>query len=278
MTFDRLSSRPAAAAGRHAGTGAPSGQPARAVRAAAMAAVAVAATVLAGCASPPSHFYTLSPTDDTARTTAPANPAWLIELAPIDVPPQVAKAQFVVQTNATQVGVLEQQRWASLPGDEIRRALSGDLTQQLNTIDVYGSPRPEGVPVYRVSVNVQRFESWPGSHALIDAVWSVRSLSTETVMTCRSVLDEPVGEGYDALVAGHRHAVDELSAAIASGVRALAAAPRVAQPAAASGATKSTNRPKPPITIPCPAMTPAAAAVLPHAPGTPAAAPGETAG
>ena len=184
-----------------------------------------ALTALAGCASPSSHFYTLSPTDDAARTQPAAatsgNPAWLIELAPVDVPPQVVKAQFVVQNDANQVRVLEQERWASMPGDEIRRALSGDLTQQLNTIDVYGSPHPAGVPVYRVSVNVQRFESWPGSHALIDAVWSVRSLDSQTVMTCRSVLNEPVGDGYQALVAGHRRAVDALSQAIAGGVRSL---------------------------------------------------------
>ncbi|WP_042298334.1 PqiC family protein [Paraburkholderia bannensis] len=194
----------------------------------ALAPALILAAALAGCASPASRFYTLSPSGDGARTasaaTAPVgagNPAWLIELAPVDVPPQVAKAQLVVQTDATQVKVLEQERWASMPGDEIRRALSGDLTQQLNTLDVYGSPHPDNVPVYRVSVNVQRFESWPGSHALIDAVWSVRALDSQTVMTCRSVIDEPVGQGYDALVAGHRDAVDALAHSIARGLREL---------------------------------------------------------
>ncbi|WP_042262507.1 PqiC family protein [Paraburkholderia heleia] len=213
----------------------------------------VVAAALAGCSSPASRFYTLSPTDDTARTAAPGagNAQWLIELAPVDVPPQVAKAQFVVQTDANQVRVLEQERWSSMPGDEIRRALSGDLTQQLGTIDVYGSPHPEGVPVYRVSVNVQRFESWPGSHALIDAVWSVRALDTQTVLTCRSVLNEKVGDGYDALVIGHRQAVEALSQSIASGVRALAAAPRVS--VAANGA-KTGMRAKPAPGIACPQM------------------------
>ncbi|MBB2930744.1 PqiC family protein [Paraburkholderia silvatlantica] len=214
----------------------------------------VIAAALAGCSSPASRFYTLSPTDDTARTAAApsaGNAQWLIELAPVDVPPQVAKAQFVVQTDANQVRVLEQERWSSMPGDEIRRALSGDLTQQLGTIDVYGSPHPEGVPVYRVSVNVQRFESWPGSHALIDAVWSVRALDTQTVLTCRSVLNEKVGDGYDALVIGHRQAVEALSQSIASGVRALAAAPRVS--VAANGA-KTGMRGKPAPGIACPQM------------------------
>ncbi|MEX3983569.1 membrane integrity-associated transporter subunit PqiC [Paraburkholderia sp. EG287A] len=214
----------------------------------------VIAAALAGCSSPASRFYTLSPSDDTARTAAApsaGNAPWLIELAPVDVPPQVAKTQFVVQTDANQVRVLEQERWSSMPGDEIRRALSGDLTQQLGTIDVYGSPHPEGVPVYRVSVNVQRFESWPGSHALIDAVWSVRALDTQTVLTCRSVLNEKVGDGYDALVIGHRQAVEALSQSIASGVRALAAAPRVS--VAANGA-KTGVRAKAAPSIACPQM------------------------
>ncbi|MBN3858507.1 membrane integrity-associated transporter subunit PqiC [Paraburkholderia sp. Ac-20340] len=191
-----------------------------------MAATLLAAAALAGCGSPATRFYTLSPGTPATSATIASNPPWLIELAPVDVPPQVAKSQFVVQTDANQVRVLEHDRWASLPGDEIRHALSGDLTQQLGTIDVYGAPHAAGVPVYRVSVNVQRFESWPGSHVLIDAVWSVRALGAQTAMACRSVRNEAVGEGYDAIIDGHRRAIEALSQSIASGVRALAAAPR----------------------------------------------------
>ncbi|CAM2175872.1 ABC-type transport auxiliary lipoprotein component domain-containing protein [Paraburkholderia sacchari] len=235
--------------------------PLRLPAAPALAALALVAA-LAGCASPGSRFYTLSPTDatsDGARASVASttgNQALLVALAPVDVPPQVAKLQFVVQNNANQVKVLEQERWASLPGDEIRRALSGDLTQQLGAIDVYGSPHPEGVPVYRVSVNVQRFESWPGSHALIDAVWSVRALDSQTVMTCRSVLNEPVGDGYDALVVGHRRAVAALSQAIASGVRTLAAVPQASATAstksAAKNGAKASTHPSPMTSIACP--------------------------
>ena len=94
----------------------------------------------AACSSPSSRFYTLGGDDAGGpRTAARAALALLIEVAPVDVPPQVAKNQLVVQTAPTQVQVLEQERWASLPGDEIRRALSTDLTQQLGAIDVYGT-------------------------------------------------------------------------------------------------------------------------------------------
>jgi hypothetical protein len=139
-----------------------------------------------------------------------------------------------------------------LPGDEIRRALSSDLTQQLGTIDVYGTAYPEGAQVYRVSVNVQRFESWPGSHALIDAVWSVRAVRSETIMTCRSTVSAPVTAGYDALVDGHRQAVQQISTQIAAGIQALAAAaPRVATGAPAKNASGASARVTP-ATVHCP--------------------------
>src|ERR1700761_9601973 len=201
-------------------------RPVHPVRSAALALAAASLAALAACSSPSSNFYTLSAGDasaDAVRTAS--NPAFLIEVPPVDVPPQVAKNQFVVQTGPTQVQVLEQERWASLPGDEIRRALSSSLTQQLGTIDVYGTPYPDRVPVYRVSVNVQRFESWPGSRALIDAVWSVRAVRTQAVLTCRSVVSEPVSGSYDALAEGHRRAVQQVATQIAAAVRNLAAAP-----------------------------------------------------
>lgn len=188
----------------------------------ALAAAALAA--LAGCTSSPSRFYTLTPASSAAPAEPAAQPDSLIELAAVNVPPEVARPQFVVQTGGDRMDVLEQTRWASLPGDEIRHALSSDLTQQLHTIDVYGIPHVDTLPVYRISVNVQRFESAPGSHARIDAVWSVRELHTQLVMTCHSTANEPVSDGYDALVDGHRRAVASIATDIANGVRGMMAA------------------------------------------------------
>ncbi|AOI77745.1 PqiC family protein [Burkholderia sp. NRF60-BP8] len=212
------------------------------------AAAVFAALALAACSSPPARFYTLSPADAAAPLrTAPANPAFLIEVPSVGVPEQVARNQLVVQKNAAQVDVLEQERWASPPADEIRRALSDDLAARLGTIDVANSAYPAGVPVYRISVNVQRFESWPGKRAAIDAVWSVRSLATQAVMTCRTSVAEPVADGYDALVAGHRRALDAIAAQAADGVRAMAA--RRGAPAAPAAGGKTTAAP----VVPCPA-------------------------
>lgn len=185
--------------------------------------LSAAAALLAGCASaPPEHFYSLSAGLGAPRT-APAAPAYYIELPAVNVPQQVARNQLVVTTGAGRVDLLEQERWVSPPSSEIGQALSLSISGELGTIDVFRTPTPEKAPVYRISTNVQRFESAPGQYALIDAVWSVRLVGSPQVLTCRSVAQETVGTGYDELVAGHRRAIARISTDIAKAVRTLAA-------------------------------------------------------
>lgn len=215
--------------------------------AAARAALLAAAMTLAACGSvPQERFYSLSnglgaplaakngtaagATDSggvaagssAARTTLAA-PAYYIEVPAVTVPKQVARNQLVVTTGAGRVDVLEQERWSAPPAAEIGQALSLAITGELGTVDVFRNPVPDKAPVYRISTNVQRFESAPGQYALIDAVWSVRKAGSPQVLTCRSVAQETVGAGYDEVVAGHRRAVARIGADIAKAVRALAA-------------------------------------------------------
>lgn len=214
-----------------------------------VSALGLAAALAACSSSPVSRFYTLGGSDAATRTAAPAS--FYLEVSPVDMPPQVAKNQMVVQDGSAQVRVLEDERWASLPADEVRRALSADLSQRTGAIDVYGTPHPEIIPVYRVKVNVQRFESSPGRRALIDAVWSVRGVNNEAVLTCRTVAEQTVDAGYDALVAGHRRAVDQLASDISAGVRTVSAVPVPASSSATAGkAGKVVARV--PTVLPCP--------------------------
>ena len=197
---------------------------------AAMAAMAATALALTACASaPPEHFYSLSngmgvapgAAGEVRNAVVPAT--YYIELPAVTVPQQVARNQLVVTTGAGRVDLLEQERWAASPASEIGQALSLAISGELATIDVFRTPTPEQAPVYRISTNVQRFESAPGQYALIDAVWSVRLVGSPKVLTCRSVVNETVGAGYDALVAGHRRAVARIAAEMSKAVRGLAA-------------------------------------------------------
>ena len=186
-------------------------------------ATAVSAMLLTGCASaPPERFYSLS--NGMGVVEAPASrAAYYIELPAVTVPQQVARNQLVVSTGAGRIDLLEQERWSSPPASEIGQALSLAISGELGTIDVFRTPTPDSAPVYRISTNVQRFESAPGQYALIDAVWSIRLVGSTKVLTCRSVANETVGAGYDALVAGHRRAVVRIATDISKAIRSLAA-------------------------------------------------------
>jgi uncharacterized lipoprotein YmbA len=186
------------------------------------------AWLVSACGSvAPDRFYTLAgmmPNGTSQASTSQVAPAgFYIELMPVDVPPQVSRAQLVVATGPAQVELLEHERWSAPLSDEVGRSLSDNLTRLLGAINVYRTPYPATSPVFRISVNLQRFESAPGRHAGMDATWSVRLLPDGEPVTCRSSIDEPVAAaGYDALVAGHRRALLRLSADIAGVVRTLA--------------------------------------------------------
>ena len=185
------------------------------------------ALILVGCASaPPEHFYSLSnglgvpaPAAGSAAAAAP----YYIEVQAVSVPQQVARSQLVVTQGTGRIDLLEQERWSAPLAAEIGQALSQAISGELGAIDVFRTPTPEQARVYRISTNVQRFESAPGQYALVDAVWSVRAIGSTQVLTCRTIANEPVAAGYDALVAGHRRAVTRLAADIATAIRNQAA-------------------------------------------------------
>jgi uncharacterized lipoprotein YmbA len=184
-----------------------------------LAACIAAAMLLGACASaPPDRFYTLG-ASAPAAAAAPAGETVYIEMLAVTVPAQVRRKQLVVATGPGQVDMLEHHRWIGPLADEIQQALSLEVSNRLGAIDVNKTPYPDGAAPWRISTNVQRFESVSGAYALLDATWSVRRVGSEAVLTCRSVLREPVGQGYEALVAGHRAALARLAQAMAAAVR-----------------------------------------------------------
>lgn len=195
--------------------------------------LAGAATLgLAGCSSAPLRYYTLvAPAGSEAAAAAPA--PYPFELLPVTVPAQVDVPQLVVREGGQGMQPLDGQRWIAPLGDEIRGALAADLARALGVSDMSGLPG-NGRPRLRVKLDVRRFESVPGSHALIDAAWSLRLVGGsggQDVLTCSSRISEPVGAGYDMLVAGHQQALAELAARIAATARAYEAGQAAACPA-----------------------------------------------
>jgi len=191
-----------------------------------------AGLLLAACASAPLHYYTLvAPADESAgglvapADEAPASsaaPALPFELLAVGVPAQVDQPQLVVREGGQGVALLGSERWIAPLGDEVRSALSADLARELHSADVSGLPG-NGKPLLRIKLDLRRFDSAPGSYALVEAVWSVRLLHGErpAALACTSRVSEAVGPGYPALVQGHQRAIARLATQIAIAARAL---------------------------------------------------------
>jgi uncharacterized lipoprotein YmbA len=177
--------------------------------------------MLAGCASAPTQYHTLVPRA-VAPTTPPA--AFVVEVLPVTVPPQVDQPQLVLRSGASDVQVLENQRWLAPLGDEVRGALSADITSALNTHDIYGLIRPSGSTDIRIKVDIRRFDSELGGSATVEASWTLRKVDgTEgPSLACATRVSEPAGSDYAGLVQAHQRALGRLSGVIAQAARALA--------------------------------------------------------
>jgi uncharacterized protein len=185
--------------------------------------IAFVAVAASGCGTTaPSRFYTL---DSTAAPAGAASGADAVMVGPVSVPAAVDRPQFVVQVAPNRVDVDEFNRWASPLNDAIAQAVAGDLVKLLGTPNVAVAPLANFAPAYRVTIDVQRFDSVPGQAALVEAVWTVHKTAGGETRSGRTVAREPVqGEGFDALAAAHSRAIAKVTGDIAAAIRAEAEA------------------------------------------------------
>ena len=189
-----------------------------AARAAGLRILVIALMTVTGCARSASpKFYSLSSTS-TPIGLAPANLAVLV--GPISIPAGVDRPEFVVQDGANKVDIEEFNRWSAPLNDSIAKVVAGDLSALLGTPDVATAPLANFNAAYRVTIDVQRFDSVRGQGAMLDAVWVVRKANGAT-RTGRTVAHETVqGDSFDALAAAHSRALARMSADIATVIRA----------------------------------------------------------
>jgi uncharacterized lipoprotein YmbA len=129
----------------------------------------------------------------------------------------------VVQTAPNRVDIDEFNRWAAPLNEAVAQVVAGDLVKLLGTPNVAAAPMVNFDPVYRVTIDVQRFDSIPGQAALIEGVWTVHRTAAAQTRSGRTVAREAVqGDGFDALAAAHSRALARMSNDIATAIRAEA--------------------------------------------------------
>src|SRR5262249_20305425 len=122
-----------------------------------LALVALAATACGRTAM--ARFYTL---DSVATPDPGPRASYGVVVGPVTGPSSVRRPEFVVQVTPHRVAVDEFNRWAGPLDESIARVVAGDLTTQLGTPRVAAAPAANFDAAYRVTINVQRFDSIPG--------------------------------------------------------------------------------------------------------------------
>ena len=187
--------------------------------------IAIVAVATAGCASAPSHFYTLN---STAVGDGAPDASCAVLVGPVSVPALVDRPQFTVQVATNRAEIDEFNRWAAPLSENIARVVTGDLVVLLGTPRVATAPLANFDPAYRVTIDIQRFESVrteakKNEAVLVEAVWVVRGPAGGAARSGRTVAREPAqGESYDELAAAHSRALAKVSGDIAAAIRAEA--------------------------------------------------------
>lgn len=196
----------------------------RARKLAPISALAVLAA-LSGCAgSPPVRYYTLTAPEQASAPAPAAAVGYVIDVAPVSVPAQADLPQLMLRSGSGELTAQYSDRWSAPLPDELRNALSMALTRDLSVPDVRRlAPSPD-LPVWRVQVDVQRFDASTVGPAVIDATWRVRPLQgTGAGLLCRSRVEVPVdmtsAADLEPVVAAEQKAVALLGRTIASAVR-----------------------------------------------------------
>ncbi len=181
--------------------------------------IATLSGILTACSTVPAQYYTLASVSNSQSTVPRTKAAqrYAISVQHIGLPEQVDRPQIVIsEPAAAQVIPLNGSLWASPLSDEIRNALSNELTQSLGVLDIAGGS-PDSLPVWKIDMQVQRFESLYNQHAVLDATWRLTPVNqpSEKVRICRAETMVPVEPGMSAMVAGHQIALRRLAALIA---------------------------------------------------------------
>lgn len=195
--------------------------------------------LLAGCGSAPvTSYYTLTPppmpqAQQSSQTwqqpqqpqslsqqpqlAASPTPSWWIDVMPVGLPESLDQPQLVIRQSDSAVVVLEQARWSAPLSQELRSALSTQLSRQLGTQDVAGLSVPAGREVLRIKVQMRRFEAWPGQQVHLAADWSIaQSSDSQRRVSCHTELTQPAGADVSKVVLAQQRLVASLADAVAA--------------------------------------------------------------
>lgn len=172
----------------------------------------------------PTRFYLLNPVVDAGHTYPAAGENGVsIALASVELPEHLNRPQIVTRQNGHQVGVDEFNRWAEPLDVGFTTILAENLSLLLGTDRIVVTNRFKSSDFdYQLSVNVLRFDGWPGKEATLICRWELgRGDEPPGAHSVRFSTTQPVeGGDYPDLVAALSSMLADLSREIGQRVAA----------------------------------------------------------
>ena len=188
-----------------------------------LTAVALAVSIhFGGCAAPPPiRLHSLLSIDSPARASPSLRPGFAYTLTAVSVPPQVDQPQWLIRNPDGTLSLLEQERWAAPLRSELQSALLDRWINSWGGRSAATSSASDSA--WRVTLDVMRWEAWPGREVRLESRWS--ATSGAFALNCRSVIREAASSSSKsavlALADSQRRAVIRLADEVASRIDAV---------------------------------------------------------
>jgi uncharacterized protein len=180
---------------------------------------------LSACGSSPAvRFYTLTPLQNVEIPAAVevAERRGILAVGPVELANHLDRPQIVRRVGATNIALLENDRWAGSLQSDLARVLIDNLGVLLG---------PEGYVVLpwevtaradgRIQVSVTRLERTDQQTVVLDALWTLHGKERGDILAAgREVIAEPDSGGAEGTVEAMSRALAELSRRLAVAVEA----------------------------------------------------------
>ena len=182
------------------------------------ACAALTALACSSCASAPVRYYSLT-SAATVSSNMPILVCCSVELRRVHIPVEVDRSELVTRRSGEELDILANDVWLAPLCDEIKSALLDRIKHGL--AEAAATDALPAMHRFVVFVDVERFESVLGRHALMQVQWRVNDMDRSEArlpMACELTVHINVNEGVRALVRGHQQAIVSIANRIAANI------------------------------------------------------------
>jgi uncharacterized protein len=170
------------------------------------------------------RYFILAPLAkaDAQSAASNAHQPLTIGVGPIDFPDYLRRTQVVTRTDANQIKLSSESRWAEPLDKNFERTLCENLSALLQTQRIEKYPWSNKNRVnYQVTIYVVRFETDSSGQAQLVARWIIKDGSGKDLYASETAASKPVPNDANGTSAALSDDLEDLSAAIAGQIQLL---------------------------------------------------------